>query len=103
MLISRCTWHRELVRLQWARYGNRPPGRPPLPAERQFLAQQASSTVACDFLTVDTVWLKRIYVPVFIELATRRVHLTGCTANPELGWPSRRETSRFTSTNEKIR
>ncbi|MGH2787175.1 MAG: helix-turn-helix domain-containing protein [Actinomycetota bacterium] len=26
-------WHRELVRRKWARYGNRPPGRPPLPAE----------------------------------------------------------------------
>ena len=55
-------------------------------AERQFLAQQASSTVACDFLTVDTVWLKRIYVLVFIELATRRVHLAGCTANPDGAW-----------------
>ncbi|MGH2788721.1 MAG: helix-turn-helix domain-containing protein [Actinomycetota bacterium] len=27
---------------------------------RQFLAQQASSMVACDFFTVETVWLKRI-------------------------------------------
>lgn len=72
--------------MEWARHGNRPPGRPPLPAERQFLAQQASSTVACDFLTVDTVWLKRICVLVFIEFATRRVHLAGCTANPDGAW-----------------
>jgi putative transposase len=53
---------------------------------RQFLAQQASSMMACDFFTVETVWLKRIYVLVFIELATRRVHFAGCTTNPEGAW-----------------
>jgi putative transposase len=53
---------------------------------RQFLAQQASSMVACDFFTIETVWLKRIYVLVFIELATRRVHLAGCTTNPDGAW-----------------
>ena len=53
---------------------------------RQFLAQQATSMVACDFFTVETVWLKRIYVLVFIELATRRVHLAGCTSNPHGAW-----------------
>ena len=53
---------------------------------RQFLAQQASSMVACDFFTVETVWLKRIYVLVFIELATRRMHLAGCTTNPDKAW-----------------
>jgi hypothetical protein len=42
--------------------------------------------VACDFFTVETVWLKRIYVLVFIELATRRVHLAGCTGNPDKAW-----------------
>jgi putative transposase len=42
---------------------------------RQFLAQQASGIVACDFFTVETVWMRRIYVLVFIALATRRVHL----------------------------
>ena len=53
---------------------------------RRFLAQQASGMVACDFFTVETVWLKRIYVLVFIELATRRVHLAGCTSNPDGAW-----------------
>ncbi len=30
-------WHRELVRLKWARYGKRCPGRPPLPTELREL------------------------------------------------------------------
>jgi putative transposase len=30
-------WHRELVRLKWARYSNRPPGRPPLPIDMREL------------------------------------------------------------------
>jgi hypothetical protein len=42
--------------------------------------------VACDFLTVDTVLLQRLYVLFFIQLHTRRVHLAGITANPTGAW-----------------
>jgi putative transposase len=56
------------------------------PGWAEFLRQQAASVLECDFLTVDTLFLKRFYVLFFIELATRRVHLVGITANPNGGW-----------------
>jgi hypothetical protein len=52
----------------------------------EFLRQQAASIFECDFLTVDTVFLKRFYVLFFIELGTRRVHLAGITSNPDGAW-----------------
>jgi len=39
--------------------------------------------LACDFFTVETIQLKTVYVFFFIELAPRRIHLTGITANPD--------------------
>jgi hypothetical protein len=33
--------------------------------------------LSCDFFTVDTVLLRRLYVFFFIELDTRRVYVTG--------------------------
>jgi len=52
----------------------------------EFLRAQAASILECDFLTVDTLFLKRFYVLFFIELGSRRVHLAGCTANPTGAW-----------------
>jgi uncharacterized membrane protein len=53
---------------------------------RSFLRQHAATTLACDFFTVETVWLKRLYVLVFLSLATRRVEFVACTANPDTAW-----------------
>ena len=52
------------------------------PTWRQFLHMQVAGIVAVDFLHVDSVLLKRLYVLVFIEHGTRRMHLGGVTANP---------------------
>jgi putative transposase len=51
-----------------------------------FLRAQAASILECDFLTVDTLFLKRFYVLFFVELATRRVWLAGITTNPDGRW-----------------
>jgi transposase InsO family protein len=53
---------------------------------REFLRAQAQTMIAVDFFTVETVWLQRLYVLFFIELGSRRVHLAGCTANPNGSW-----------------
>ena len=53
---------------------------------RTFLAHYKDEVVACDFFTVETAWLKTLYVLFFIELGSRRVHLAGCTTKPTSAW-----------------
>jgi putative transposase len=71
----------------------RPPRLPPAPQRdelswRNFLRQQAATTLACDFFTVETAWLKRIYVLFFISLESRRIEFVACTPNPTGAWVS---------------
>jgi putative transposase len=73
----------------WAilrRHGIEPAPRRAEVSWSQFLRAQASAIIACDFLTVDTLFLRRLYVLFFIELANRRVHFGGVTANPHGPW-----------------
>ena len=53
---------------------------------RRFLAQHRDQLLACDFFTVETLFLKTVYVLFFIELGTRRVHVAGCTTSPTAAW-----------------
>ena len=68
------------------RHGLPPAPRRDGPSWKEFLAQQATGIVACDFFCVETVWLKTLYVLFFIEISTRRVHLSGVTAHPNSVW-----------------
>ena len=56
------------------------------PTWTEFLRSQAEGIWACDFFTVETAWLRTLYVLFFIELGSRRVHLAGVTAHPDSGW-----------------
>jgi putative transposase len=74
------------IRTTLRRHGLDPAPRRTTTMWRVFLRQQAAGIVACDFFTVDTVWLRRLYVLFFIELDTRRVHVAGVTTNPDGMW-----------------
>ena len=53
------------------------------PSWSEFLRAQATGILACDFFTVETIFLKTLHVLFFIEVGTRRAHVTGATTNPD--------------------
>ena len=56
------------------------------PTWSQFLRAQAGGIIATDFFTIETAWLRTLYVLAFIELGSRRIHLTASTAHPDSAW-----------------
>src|SRR3989442_682671 len=68
------------------RHGLGPAPRRGRPTWAEFLRSQAAGVLACDFFTVETVGLTRMYVLFFIELERRLVWVGGVTAHPTGEW-----------------
>jgi transposase InsO family protein len=62
------------------------PERDPSPSWRHLMTHYRGQLLACDFFTVETLFLQTLYVLIFIEIGTRRVHFAGCTAHPDNVW-----------------
>jgi transposase InsO family protein len=72
------------------------------PSWKQFLTAQARTVIATDLLHVDTVLLKRLYVLVFIEHGTRRIHVAGITAHPDGEWTAQQARSLAMTMGERL-
>jgi putative transposase len=55
---------------------------------KEFLRAQAQGILALDFFTVETAWLRTLYVLFAIRIGSRRVHVLGVTGNPDSEWVS---------------
>jgi putative transposase len=53
------------------------------PTWSEFLRAHADVILACDFFTVETVFLRTLYVLVFIEIGIRRLRFSLATSNPD--------------------
>jgi putative transposase len=52
------------------------------PTWSEFLRSQAEGILACDLFTVETVFLRTLYVLVFIEIGSRRLRFSVSTEHP---------------------
>lgn len=74
------------IRTILRRAGISPAPRREGPTWSEFLKAQADGILACDFFTVETVFLRTFYVLFFIEVGSRRIHIEGVSRNPDSAW-----------------
>jgi putative transposase len=68
----------------------------------EFCRTQAATMLACDFITVDTVLLRRIYVFFVLQIGTRRVHVLGLTRYPTGEWVTQRARNHLIGIQERV-
>ncbi len=83
-------------------------GLPPAPRRggptwRAFIRSQAKGIVACDFFTVETAWLRMLYVLFFIEVGSRRVVWARSTHSPDSVWVAQQARNLFLHAGEAPR
>ena len=74
------------IRTLLRRHGLGPAPRRSGPTWSEFLRGQARGVLAADFFTVETAWLRTLYVFFVIEVHTRCVHVAGATRRPDTAW-----------------
>jgi transposase InsO family protein len=72
------------------------------PSWTQFLRAQASDLLACDFFTVETVGLTRLFVLFVVEVQRRRVHLAGITTHPTGAWVTQQARNLLMDLDEQV-
>jgi putative transposase len=78
------------IRTLLRREGLGPAPRGGAPTWAEFLRNQVTGILAADFFTVETAWLRTVYVFFVIEVHTRRVHMAGATRHPHSAWVTSR-------------
>jgi len=85
------------IRSVLRRHGLGPAPRRDGPSWSEFLRAQAEGIIACDFFSVETGFLRTLYVLFFIEVGTRRVHVMTSTRNPDAGYTTQQARNLYRS------